>query len=50
MLNKCCMKTHANSAMLNGFTSQFTNSVTPSPLGLRAMPPIAPKSTFSIIG
>ncbi len=44
------MNTHASNAMLNGFTSQFTNSVTISPLGLCAMPPMALKSTFSIIG
>ena len=44
------MKTQASNAMLNGFTSQFTNSVTSSPFGRFAMPPIALKSTFSIIG
>ena len=44
------MNTHASNAMPNGFTSQFTNSVTISPFGLRAIPPIAPKSTLSIIG
>ena len=36
--------------MLNGLTSQLTNSVTARPLGLRAMPPSAVKSTLSIIG
>ena len=36
--------------MLNGFTSQLTNSVTIRPFGRRAMPPIAPKSILSIIG
>ena len=36
--------------MLKGLTSQLMNSVTISPFGRRAMPPKAPKSTFSIIG
>jgi len=36
--------------MLNGFTSQLTNSVTASPFGFFAMPPNAVKSTLSIIG
>ena len=44
------MKNHASSAMLNGFTSQFTNSVTIRPFGRLAMPPMALKSTLSIIG
>ena len=44
------MNSHASSAMLNGLTSQLTNSVTIRPLGFRAMPPSALKSTFSIIG
>ena len=44
------MKIQASNAMLNGLTSQLTNSVTSSPFGLRAMPPMAPKSTLSIIG
>ena len=48
--NTCCMKIQASNAMLNGLTSQLTNSVTSRPLGRRAIPPIAPKSTFSIIG
>ena len=34
------MNSQASNAMLNGFTSQLTNSVTTSPLGLRAMPPM----------
>ena len=46
----CCMKIQASNAMLNGFTSQLTNNVTISPFGRRAIPPIAPKSTFNIIG
>ena len=37
-------------AIENGFTSQFTNSVTSKPFGRFAIPPIAPKSTLSIIG
>jgi hypothetical protein len=36
--------------MLKGLMSQLTKSVTSRPLGLRAMPPMAPKSTLSIIG
>ena len=36
--------------MENGLTSQFTNSVTSSPRGLRATLRIAPKSTFIIMG
>ena len=36
--------------MLKGFTSQLTNRVTRSPLGLRAMPPREPKSIFNIMG
>jgi hypothetical protein len=44
------MNSHARNAMLNGLTSQLTNSVTAVPFGLRAMPPSAVKSTLSIIG
>ncbi len=47
---RCRMNTHASNAMLNGLTSQLTKSVTASPLGLRATPPMALKSTLSIIG
>ena len=38
------------SAIENGFTSQFTNSVTNRPRGRRPTCRIAPKSTFIIIG
>src|SRR5688572_28602675 len=41
---------HAVAAIENGFTSQFTNSVTNRPRGLRPTSRIDPKSTFIIIG
>ena len=47
---RCCMNTHASRAILNGLISQFTTSVTSSPLGRLVMPPMALKSTFNIIG
>jgi hypothetical protein len=48
--NRCCMNSHASSAMLNGLTTQFTNNVTINPFGFLATPPMALKSTLSIIG
>ena len=36
--------------MENGFTSQFTTSVTARPAGLRPTLRMAPKSTFIIMG
>ena len=44
------MKIHASSAIENGLTAQFTNSVTPMPRQCRLTWPSAPKSTFSSIG
>ena len=44
------LEVNRNGGVLNGFTSQLTNSVTNSPFGRLAMPPMALKSTFSIIG
>jgi hypothetical protein len=41
---------HARNAMENGFTSQFTNSVTTSPAGFRPTLRMAVKSTFIIMG
>ena len=49
-LNRTRKKTHAMSAIENGLTSQFTNSVTSRPRGRRPTLRIAPKSTFIIIG
>ena len=40
----------AMAAIENGFTSQFTNSVTNRPSGRRPTLRIDPKSTFIIIG
>ena len=40
----------ASSAMVKGLISQFTTSVISSPLGCRATPPMAAKSTLTIIG
>ena len=48
---KICRKnSHAIAAIENGFTSQFTNSVTKRPRGRRPTSRMAPKSTFIIIG
>jgi hypothetical protein len=44
------MNSHASSAIENGFTSQFTNKVTPMPRMCRRTCPSAPKSTFTSIG
>src|SRR5512139_2658436 len=49
-LNTYRKKAHAIAAIENGFTSQFTNSVTNSPRGRRPTLRIDPKSTFIIIG
>ncbi len=44
------MKIQASSAIENGFTSQFTASVTPMPRRCDFTWPSAPKSIFSSIG
>ena len=49
-LKTCDINSQPRNAMLNGFTSQLMNSVTASPLGRLATPPMALKSTLSIIG
>jgi hypothetical protein len=48
--NRCRMKNQPRSAIENGFTSQFTNSVTPIPRTCRLTCPSAPKSIFRSIG
>jgi len=44
------MKIQASSAIENGLTAQFTNSVTPMPRQCCLTWPSAPKSTLSSIG
>ena len=44
------MNSQPRNAMLNGFTSQLMISVTARPFGRLATPPMALKSTLSIIG
>ena len=46
----CCMNSQPRNAMLNGFTSQLMKRVTASPFGFLATPPMALKSTLSIMG
>ena len=49
-LNTYRKNNQAIAAIENGFTSQFTNSVTNRPRGRRPTLRIDPKSTFIIIG
>ncbi len=44
------MNSQPSSAIENGFTAQFTNSVTPIPRQCRRTSPSAAKSTFISIG
>ncbi len=48
--NRCLKNSQAISAIENGFTSQFTNSVTRIPPGRRRTPSMLEKSILSIIG